>query len=790
MPPVKKQHPPRTSRDRFDAVFRLAPIGLAILDLDGKPRAVNPALCRALGYTEAELAGRDPAELSTPELAAATAELRARVLDPASGGAGVIEKCYRHKQGHLVWGIVNLHLHRDASGAPDFFVAHVQDVTERRLAEAALRESEAKFRIAFENAPLGMGIVGATGRFVDVNPALCQMVGYARDELLAITFNDITHPDDVERGNRWLRRLLAGDFAEPELEKRYVHKAGHLIWGLVRARWVKSADGAERMAIVHVMDITSRKRAEEALRERECQLREAHVIARMGHWHLDLASGAVSWTEGMFRLLELDPATTVPAQELVLSRLHPDDAEAANATFSSALEEGLATDRLYRLLRGDGRVMHVRGICQPELDGAGRTVAMSGILQDITSIKEAEERRAQLEEQLQRARRMEAIGYLAGGVAHDFNNLLTVIGGNASLARLDAGRDSQIAPLLSEITQAVSSAADLTRQLLAFSRRQVIEPKVMNLNDRIASLSSMLRRLLGEHLELVTILDPDLGLVRFDVSQAEQILINLSVNARDAMASGGKLTLRTANVELGERNRPDRGGPSGPFVLLEVSDTGTGMSEETQQHLFEPFFTTKEPGHGTGLGLAMVYGAIEQNHGHIEVSSKLGRGSTFRIYLPRLPAAEMTTADAPEPLALAPDGKTVFFVEDEPAVRDLGERVLARQGYHVRAFAGGREALAAARAEAGALDLVVTDVIMPGMNGRALADELRRLNPSLKVLFTSGYTQDVIAPHGVLEEGVQFLPKPYSFDELARKVREVLSHEAAPPASSPSGKGS
>ena len=782
MPQANKSHPPSGGPDRFDAVFRLAPIGIIMGGLDGRVQAANPAMCQMLGYDEDELVGRSILAFTAPDDAAATMAMLRRLTEPGADRAASLEKRYVHKQGHTVWGIANVHLHRDATGAPRFFLAHVQDVTERKRAEEVLRESEEKLRIAFENAPVGMGIVGPSGRFLNVNPALCRMFGYSRERLTAGTFKDITHPDDVERSNCWVRQIIAGDYREPELEKRYLHQDGHVVWGLVRAQWVRNDDGSARMSIVHITDITERKRAQEALLERERQLRQAHELARTGHWSIELPGGEIRWAESVFRLLELDPAGSPPSLELALSRVHPGDVAAVRETLRAAVEDQQPSDVVCRLLFPDGRIKHFRGICHPERDGDGRPLRVSGVFQDITIMCEAEAQRARLEEQLQRARRMEAIGYLAGGIAHDFNNLLTVIGGNASLALLDVDPASRLAVLLAEITQAVGSATQLTRQLLAFSRKQVIEPRVMNLNERIRSLTCMLRRLLGETLELETILDPELGQVRFDGSQAEQMLINLAVNARDAMPDGGKLTIRTANVDLEDTSGPD-GGLVGPFVLLEVADTGAGMSEETRQRIFEPFFTTKEGGRGTGLGLAVVDGAVAQNQGHIEVASTLGHGSTFRIYLPRVQAPPPVSRKPRAPLDVSRTGRTVaptggqeciFFVEDDAAVRIMGERVLAREGYQVRAFANGADALAATRDGSRAVDLVVTDVVMPGMNGRVLADELRRLSPSLKVLFTSGYTRDVIGQHGVLEEGVQFLPKPYSFEDLARKVREVL----------------
>jgi len=771
MPEDKKPHPPRVSRDRLDAVFRLAPIGIVVTAPDGKVLSINPAMCQMLGYAEAELLGRNVMDFTAPEDIPRTADILRKLGAQDSVGAGSFEKSYVHKQGHTVWGIANVHLHRDAAGAPDFFVTHVQDVTPHKRAEAVLRESEEKFRIAFENAPVGMTIIGLRGQLLAVNPAMCRMTGYTREALIAGTFNDITHPEDIEAGMRWTRKMMAGDYSEPEFEKRYIHRDRHVVWGLVRAQWVRNDDGSPHMSVVHVLDITERKRAEQALLARERQLREAHVIAQMGHWQLDLANGSMSWADGIFRLLELDPASTTASWQLFTARIHPEDQAVVAEAHRDAIEHRRPSDMVHRLLFADGRTKYVRRICRTEADAAGLRVI--GVLQDVTIIRRAEEQRAQLEEQLHRALRMEAIGYLAGGVAHDFNNLLTVIGGNASLAMLETEPNGKVAALLAEIQQSVDSAAELTRQLLAFSRKQVIEPKVMNLNLRIGNLASMLRRLLGENLELVTELAPALGHVRFDLGQAEQILINLAVNARDAMPNGGKLTIRTANVDLASAAEPGDGDLSGPFVMLEVADNGTGMSEETKLHIFEPFFTTKEQGRGTGLGLAMVYGAVKQNQGHMEVASELGKGTSFKIYLPRVEApVEEPRASLGE--TSTGGHETILFVEDDAAVRRLGERLLLRQGYRVQAFGNSAEALAAARGMSEPVALLVTDVIMPGMNGRALADELRQRWPTLKVLFVSGYTQNLIAHHGVLEAGVDFLAKPYSSEDLAQRVREVL----------------
>jgi two-component system, cell cycle sensor histidine kinase and response regulator CckA len=381
-----------------------------------------------------------------------------------------------------------------------------------------------------------------------------------------------------------------------------------------------------------------------------------------------------------------------------------------------------------------------------------------------------------LEEQLQQAMKMEAIGRLAGGVAHDFNNLLTSIKANTDIALMDLPPDNSVVECLKEVEHAANSAASLTRQLLAFARRQVIEARPIDLNELVRNLRKMLVRVIGEDITLTTVEGEALGTVRVDPGQIEQALVNLAVNARDAMPHGGHLVIETANVEL-DADYLERhpGVAPGPYVRLAVSDTGQGMTAEVQGRLFEPFFTTKERGRGSGLGLATTYGAIKQLGGTIDVYSEVGRGSTFKIYLPRVSDPTTALPVRPPPKGPPPGGhEVVLVVEDEEAVRVAAVRILMRLGYHVLEAANGPEALALAEAHRGHIHLLVTDVVMPGMNGRELADRLTERLPKLRVLYTSGYAQNVIVHHGVVDENLHFLPKPYSPQALAEKVREAL----------------
>jgi signal transduction histidine kinase/CheY-like chemotaxis protein len=388
---------------------------------------------------------------------------------------------------------------------------------------------------------------------------------------------------------------------------------------------------------------------------------------------------------------------------------------------------------------------------------------------------QSEKERAALEEQLHQSQRMEAIGQLAGGVAHDFNNLLTVIKGYSQISLMELKEGDPLKPNMEEIQNAATRAAELTKQLLAFSRRQIMEFKVLDLNTVLRNLNKMLRRLIGEDIELLTFLSGGLGRVKTDSGQIEQVVMNLVVNARDAMRNGGKMTIETANLELDEEYAWKHVAVKpGNYVMLSVSDTGEGMSPEVRDRVFEPFFTTKERGKGTGLGLSTVYGIVKQSGGNIWVYSELGKGTTFKIYLPRVdqPLSEERKPLRKEEIPLG--NETILLVEDEEGVRKLAVRVLKKQGYRVPIASQGEEALSVCREYKEPIHLLVTDVVMPKMSGRDVARLLEQIHPETKVLYMSGYTDTAIAHYGVLDEGIEYLQKPFTVDALARKVREVL----------------
>jgi len=430
--------------------------------------------------------------------------------------------------------------------------------------------------------------------------------------------------------------------------------------------------------------------------------------------------------------------------------------------------------------RADGSPIVVSVSTAPLRSPDGAIYGIMSILMDVTERKAAEETRERLkivEEQLRQSQEMEAVGRLAGGVAHDFNNLLTAISGYSDLLLHRLPDYSTLRRDVEEIRKAGDRAATLTRQLLAFSRRQVLQPKVLDLNTVVTKMGQMLRRLIGEDIELSIDLSPSLSLVKADPGQIEQVILNLVIKARDAMPDGGRITIATTDADLSSSYaavHPEV--VPGPHVLLSVADTGQGMSDETQTHLFEPFFTTKESGKGTGLGLSTVYGIVQQSGWHLRVNSAADRGSTFLIYLPRVEPPEDGVQGADRPLLPypSPGTETVLLADDEEVVRRFAREILSGNGYKVLEAWSGREALLLSEAYRGEIHLLLTDVVMPKMSGRELTERIRPLRPDLRILYMSGYTDDASLRHGVLEDGIPFLQKPFTPEGLARKVREVL----------------
>lgn len=517
-------------------------------------------------------------------------------------------------------------------------------------------------------------------------------------------------------------------------------------------------------ALVLAALVTERTTAQEALTESEAHYRGLFESNPNPLWVYDAETLAfLAVNEAAVRQYGYSREEFL---ELTLKDIRPPEDVARLQDRLASFGEGLVEAGEWRHRKKDGTVIDVE-ITRHTLTFARRRAALA-MAHDIT-------RRKAIEGQLLQAQKMEAVGRLAGGIAHDFNNLLTAIFGSSDLLLEDLSVDDQRRTEVEDIKKAAQRAAALTRQLLAFSRQQVLAPQVLNLNALIADVEKLLRRLLREDLEFRTVLAPDLGAVRADPGQLEQVIVNLAVNARDAMPQGGKLTVETANVDLDDAYAQAHVPVvAGRYAMLAVSDTGIGMDTQVKAHIFEPFFTTKEKGKGTGLGLATVYGIVKQSDGYVWVYSEPGQGTTFKIYLPRVEAAAEPPAPKPTPPASLRGSETVLLAEDEEAVRNLTRRVLESHGYTVLTAGDGQEALRLADGHAGPIHLLLTDVVMPNMSGRQLAERVVSARPEAKVLYLSGYTDDAIIHHGVLEPGIAFLQKPFTPQGLARKVREVL----------------
>jgi two-component system, cell cycle sensor histidine kinase and response regulator CckA len=631
--------------------------------------------------------------------------------------------------------------------------------------EEALRESEKRYFTLFEKSHSAVLLIDPeTSDILDANAKACIFYGYDKETLTRMKIGDIntlgteivsSEIEMVSSGRKSLlyftHRLASGELRDVE-----VHSAPIVLQG-----------NKVLYSIIH--DISDRRKAERELKESEEQYRK---LSREFQALLDaIPDDIVSLSPDMkIRWVNRVTSETLGKEtsDLVGNCCHSfwygrsepcEECPAQESLRSGKLESGIVRSP-------DGRTFELRSV--PIRDKNGTVVSVVELGRDITEMKRMEER-------LLQSHKMEAVGRLAGGVAHDFNNLLTVIMGYAEHLLSRLGEDDPHRKEVEEIRKAGNRAAALTGQLLAFSRRQVLQPEVLDLNRVVQELETMLRRLIGENMDLATSLDAGHGNVKVDPGQIEQVVVNLVVNARDAMPGGGKVMIRTTNVILdGEAALGEETVPSGSYVLLEISDTGCGMDPSTIAQIFDPFFTTKEKGKGTGLGLATVYGIVRQSGGHILVSSESGKGTTFHIYFPRIEESSAEPKRVPECTPATGGQETVLLVEDSEELRELVREILERNGYNVLEASQGSDAILVCSGHEGAIHLILTDVVMPGMSGRELCTRLTPLYPGVKVIYMSGYTDDTIGNHGVLEPGTVFIQKPFSPNALERKVREVL----------------
>jgi two-component system, cell cycle sensor histidine kinase and response regulator CckA len=608
------------------------------------------------------------------------------------------------------------------------------------------------------------------GRYLMINSAGANLLGRRVEEVIGKDDTELFTP---ETG----REIMAADRKVVESGKTQTYEELGISAGV--ARTYLSTKGPHRDSHGEIMgllgicrDITDRKRAEQEFRQSQQKLRIhfEHTPLAVVEWDTQLR--ITEWSPSAERVFGYSRQEAIgrDAGFLVAPALRAHVERMGRELLAQKGGTRSTNDNLTK----DGRTISCEWYNTALVDESGQVLGVASLVQDVTE-------RVALEERLRQSQKMEAVGRLAGGVAHDFNNLLTVIMGYSQILTDGLPAASRLKDATVQIRSAADRAAGITRQLLAFSRKQVLLPRVIDLNEIMLNLDTMLRRLIGEDIEVLTVPGRDLGAVKADPGQIEQVIMNLALNSRDAMPSGGKLTLETENMQLDEsyarEHEPVR---PGRYVMLAVSDTGMGMSPDTRAHIFEPFFTTKEVGKGTGLGLSMVYGIVKQSGGYIWVYSEPDQGTTLKIYLPRVDQpAEVVGVEKP-PASVQRGTETILLVEDDAQLRALTSSVLEHCGYKVLSAAGTEEGLALCRQNHRDLHLLVTDVIMPGMNGRQLAEQVKQISPSTRVLYVSGYTSNAIVHYGVLDPGLRFLPKPFSLAALVAKVRETLDSPEAP----------
>jgi PAS domain S-box-containing protein len=658
-----------------------------------------------------------------------------------------------------------------------FALQAIEDRAARQVNEAALAEQQRLFQRVADLTPALLYLFDLqTGRSVYLNRSAVELLALSDADSETVSAEEIVermHPDDRSTVPRWTDRFIAA--ADEMVESEYRLRGRDGTWHWLHSQdvvFARGADGRARLVLGVAQDITVRRLAEEALRKSEAQFRAVFDNAAAGIVISTIDGRIVRANAAACRMLGY---ALEELQGLSRDHISNSDDLARESALIDDLRAGLRPSYTIekQYVAKDGRIVWATLTISIIHDSPGVPAYVLALIDDIS------ERRL-LQEQFQQSQKMESIGRLAGGVAHDFNNLLTAIMGYAEMLRADLPLDHAGQAFVDEISKAGSRAASLTTQLLAFARRQVISPRALDLNGVVKETEQMLRRIIGEDIDLDVQLQSPLGTVHADVGQLQQILLNLTVNARDAMPHGGRIVIETANTRLDDtyaRTHPDV--EVGDYVMLVFSDTGLGMPRDVQEHAFEPFFTTKERGKGTGLGLATCHGIVKQAGGHIHVYSEPGLGTTFRIYLPRVRDAIADEALAVPLPPLRRGHETVLLAEDEPAVRNLASLSLRAHGYTVIEAHDGAAALTAAQAHAGRIRLLVTDVVMPGMNGPDLAARFRPLCPDAQVLFISGHAESAIVHQGVLEAGVAFLPKPFTPERLARRVREMLDRGAA-----------
>jgi len=748
------------SEARFKSAFTSTSLGVLLVSSEGFFLQANQAACEVLGYSEQELLCKSVESVSHPDDAEACVQhLR---QSRSEGPNPPFETRAIRKQGEVIWVLLHSSPVRNASGRVLYYVQQIQDITARRRTEESLRHLAAIVEYS-DDAIFGKDLDGV---ILSWNKGAEQVYGYSAGEVLGRPISLLMPPERSDELPKILAQIKQGIPVE-HFETVRLRKDGQRIRVSITVSPILDYSGAVVGASATARDISARKRAEEGLRylAATVEFSDDAIIGK------NLDGVILTWNKGAERMYGYSADEVLGRSIYVL--IPPERSDELPRIFEQ-IKQGEAVEHYETVrMRKDSRRIHVSITVSPIRDD-GRIVGASTIARDITARKQTEEAQRAMEEQLRQAQKLGAVGLLAGGVAHNFNNLLGVVIGRSELllGRLPPGAAGD--KDLELIQEACQRAAVLTKQLLAFSSKQAMQPVVLDLNKVVTDTRVLMRQVVREDITVTTALDPKLRSVKADPMQIEQALLNLVLNARDAMPKGGALRVETGNVFLDEAYANNHAGVTpGPYAALVVSDTGCGMSKEVQAHLFEPFFTTKQSGKGTGLGLASTYGIVKQSGGHIEVLSAPDQGTTFKIYLPQVQEAPLPLSGEAQP-ALPRGNETIVLVEDEDELRTVARAMLESAGYRVLTANNGAEALQTCEEHKGQIHLLLTDVVMPKMNGTELAQRLERLQPGLKVVFMSGYADEAGTGGGVVAPDVHLMQKPFTSRVLARKVREVL----------------
>ena len=756
------------SEKRFRTVFQAAPLGIAIANPEGYFLEVNSAFKKMLGYRKNEIKKMTFVDITHPDDREATLRLSNSVRKGKINSYKK-EKRYLKKDGDFIWAIVRATAVRDNDGNIQYWLGIMEDITERKQAKKALEESENRHRMLFEHAAEGIVVVDTTNAKIRyANPALCTMLGYSEKELTNMLVKDIHPKEKVKRVFSEFKAMTQG---EKRLAQNIpcVRKDGSKMFVNINSTQV-AIDGIEYI-VGFFQDITQRVDTEAALRESEERYRNILASIEEGYFEVDLGGNFTFFNDAVCKIFGYHPDELLGMNNRQYTR--PQTAKKMLKTFNKVYRTGKSAKITnYEIITKSGSKKILEVSASLIKDVANTPCGFRGLLRDATQRIKGEKEKMRIASQIQQVQKMEAIGTLAGGIAHDFNNLLMGFQGNISLMLLDLDEDHPYCEYLKNMESYIIRGSELTRQILGFARRGKFQVKTTNLNDLLEKSADMFSRTKKE-ISIHKKFDEDLWPVEIDRGQFEQVMLNLFVNSWQAMPGGGNLYLETENVHLEENYEKPYEIVPGPYVRISVTDTGIGMDKEIQQRIFEPFFTTKAVGRGTGLGLASAYGIIKNHNGVIDVYSEIGHGTCFKIYLP----ASDKTVSKEKPLAekLIKGTETILLVDDEEMVVDIGKEILEKLGYTVIPASGGSEATEIFRQYKNRVDLVILDMIMPDMSGSETFDNLKKINPDIKVLLSSGYSIDGQATE-ILNRGCNgFVQKPFNLKQISSKIREVLA---------------